>query len=462
MSRAFARALCLAAAVAAVCTPLASGRIHDLTISGDSRAVFSIEDFGFEAGGTLEIDVSNFKATGEGPYKIGFFLEEVGSESESIEFVEKLETEVTTSCPVGGEDDGTLINLSDKGTWKSSGQTLTVAEAGMYLVGFARCMPAESDVSFTLNLKMYNPGGNYLSAGDQPLPSMYLIFCIAHCVMLFCWVFYIRKHATKTQTIHRMMAMLLVFKALSLLFESITFFNVKVFGYPVGWNILYYIFAVLKGVMMFVIVLLVGAGWSLLKPFLSDREKKILMVVLILQVIDNIAIIVVGEMSPGSVAFLRWSDILHLVDIICCCAVLMPIVWSIKHLRQASSADGKAADTLNRLKQFRQFYVIVVGYIYFTRIVVYLMSITLGYSLTWIGPFLSELATVAFFASTGYKFRPDSDNPYLRVRGQDDDEEDDEFGLGDEEDGVPASAPPSSGGGAGVEMTQKKAADEDA
>ena len=37
------------------------------------------------------------------------------------------------------------------------------------------------------------------------------------------------------------------------------------------------------------------------------------------------------------------GDILHLVDIICCCAVLLPIVWSIRHLRQAAGADGKGA-----------------------------------------------------------------------------------------------------------------------
>ena len=42
------------------------------------------------------------------------------------------------------------------------------------------------------------------------------------------------------------------------------------------------------------------------QPFLNDREKKILVIVLSLQVVDNIAIIVVAEMAPGSVAFGRW------------------------------------------------------------------------------------------------------------------------------------------------------------
>ncbi len=63
------------------------------------------------------------------------------------------------------------------------------------------------------------------------------------------------------------------------------------------------------------------------------------------------------------------------VDIICCCAILFPIVWSIKHLREASHTDGKAARNLEKLTLFRQFYVMVVVYIYFTRIVVYLLKV---------------------------------------------------------------------------------------
>lgn len=43
---------------------------------------------------------------------------------------------------------------------------------------------------------------------------------------------------------------------------------------------------------------------------------------------------------------------------------------SIKHLREASQTDGKAARSLHKLTLFRQFYVLVVTYIYFTRIVV--------------------------------------------------------------------------------------------
>jgi hypothetical protein len=39
------------------------------------------------------------------------------------------------------------------------------------------------------------------------------------------------------------------------------------------------------------------------------------------------------------------------VDIICCCAVLFPIIWNIQKLRDESEYDGKAARNLVRLQQ---------------------------------------------------------------------------------------------------------------
>ncbi len=48
-------------------------------------------------------------------------------------------------------------------------------------------------------------------------------------------------------------------------------------------------------------------------------------------------------------------------------------------VQEASSTDGKAAVSLEKLKLFRQFYVMVVCYIYFTRIIVYLLRITVPF-----------------------------------------------------------------------------------
>ena len=113
---------------------------------------------------------------------------------------------------------------------------------------------------------------------------------------------------------------------------------------------------------------------------------------------------------------MTWRDILHLVDIICCCAILFPIVWQIRHLRRAAGTDGKAAHNLLRLTQYREFYVLVVVYIYTTRIAVYLLGATLPYQYTWLQDFFSEMASLIFYTLVGYKFRPADDNPYESLR----------------------------------------------
>ena len=55
-----------------------------------------------------------------------------------------------------------------------------------------------------------------------------------------------------------------------------------------------------------------------------------------MQVCAEVAIVILDENTPASRSWFTWRDILHLVDIICCCAILFPIVWSIKHLRKAA------------------------------------------------------------------------------------------------------------------------------
>lgn len=238
------------------------------------------------------------------------------------------------------------------------------------------------------------------------------------------------------------------------------------------------------------ILTLIGTGWSFFKPFLSDKDKKIIMIVVPLQILDNIALVIVGVDDPGSQGLFTWvslrqereerkekerrekkrkkkkmklrrkstidrrkKDIFRLVDIICCGAILIPIIWSIKHLREASQSDGKgiqrgepslcffflpccnsksesninlscpptnaAARNLQKLHLFRQFYLIVVSYIYFTRIIVYLLDATLEYDLLYLGDVFTELATLTFFLVVGYKFRPVSGNPYFKMEEED-------------------------------------------
>jgi G protein-coupled receptor 107 len=225
-----------------------------------------------------------------------------------------------------------------------------------------------------------------------------------------------------------------------------------------------------QGITLFTVILLIGSGWSFVKPFLSDRERNMILAILVLQVINNIAIVVLTQETEGENAFDKWTAVLHLVDILCCCAVLIPIVWQVNQLEknmeqnQHHDEDGDAQDAnggadrptlydidefddehvtedeleevpINgnssrrtstarppddrlaaKLKLFRSFYLLVVAYIYITRIVVYLFASFLNYRHAWVRYFVVEVVTLIFYCTVGMLFRPMNENPYLHLR----------------------------------------------
>lgn len=303
--------------------------------------------------------------------------------------------------------------------------------AGFYSLVFIRCHGIENHyatVEFQLDIDFHNLGPNYLSAGDMALPAIYMVFSVLFGIATFIWC-YILHNSTKKGTatvysIHYVMATLGVVKALSLLFESIRYHYIALVGASELWSIVYYIFTAIKGVMLFMVILLIGSGWSLMKGYLNDREKSIIFIVLLLQVINNAAMVILDETSPGSKAYLLWRDALHIVDILCCCAILFPVLWSIRHLRQAAEVDGKAAEAKVKLELFRKFYIIVISYVYFTRIAVDLIESSIPFYMLWLGPFCSELASLLFFVSTGLQFQPTAfgANSYTAVDTQDGEE----------------------------------------
>eukprot|EP00249_Psilotum_nudum_P009362 c21882_g2_i1 orf=1-975(-) len=278
-----------------------------------------------------------------------------------------------------------------------------------YTLMFVNCL-SQVKVSMNLRASMYNLEGSsgikdYLSDGQTQLPVLYFCFFLSYLVLGFVWIFVCVKQKNTTHRIHILMGGLVLLKSLYLFSEAEDNAYVKRTGTPHGWDIAFYAFSFLKGVMLFTVIVLVGTGWSFLKPYLQDKEKKVLMIVIPLQVLENIANVVLGETGPFLENWLTWTQLLLLIDVICCCAVLFPIVWSIKHLREAAHTDGKAARNLAKLTLFRHYYIVVVSYIYFTRIVVFTLRTVASYHYVWISELARELATLAFYIFTGYKFR---------------------------------------------------------
>lgn len=387
--------------------------------------------FGFMAGGWVRLEVRKVQLKqnyhkGDGNLAKTFDTEKIGFYITTLTTLEQVEVEMEAQgCmvqdgqyvrPIITFNSPTITEVID-GKRPNATAEVQVKQAGKYMLLFANC-DRSAEVSFHVDVEMFNLNGgekNYLSVGEQELPSMYLSMFLAFCAIGVAWVYMCVKEKQNVHSIHYLMFLLIALRALTLFTQFGMYHFDAVTGDPDGWNIAYYIFTFFRGVMFFTVVVLIGTGWSYLRPFIGEQEKKILVVVIPLQVVANIAIVVLDETSPIRASWVTWQDMLHLVDIICCCAILFPIVWSIKHLREGAETDGKAAANIEKLTLFRQFYILVVIYIYFTRIIVFMLEGMLPYDMKWVAAFTSEMATLAFYVITGLKFQPHQDNKYLRL-----------------------------------------------
>ncbi|XP_075869481.1 protein GPR108 [Nelusetta ayraudi] len=301
---------------------------------------------------------------------------------------------------------------------------------GLYSLRFHYCpnrrAPPSSSYSFTVDVMEKNPGG-YLSAAEMPLSRLYIGMAGVFLTAALLWVYILMKHRYSVFKIHWLMAALAFTKSTSLVFHSINYHFINTEGHRIeGWAVMYYITHLLKGALLFITLALIGTGWAFVKYILSDKEKKIFVIVIPLQVLANVAYIIIESTEEGSSEYNLWKEILFLVDLICCGAILFPVVWSIRHLQEASNTDGKAAMNLEKLKLFRHYYVMIVCYIYFTRIIAILLRVTMPFQWQWCYELLVEVSTLIFFVLTGYKFRPASNNPYLQLPLDEEDVEMDE------------------------------------
>lgn len=283
-------------------------------------------------------------------------------------------------------------------------------------------------VSFDLQVTQKSIGNNFLPIGEMPLPMFYLVDAVVFLSMAGIWMFGVLRGAQRVYLLHHIMTGMLLLKMLSVLVLSVDYHYRNITGHPGGWTVAFFVLNTLKGISLFCVIALIGTGWQFVKPFLTEKDKNIFLIVIPLQVIDNIALVVIDEAIPGMQGWSSWKSLFRLVDIICCMAIIIPIVWSIKHLRDAAATSGKAATNVHKLSTFRNFYLVVLTYIYFTRICMYLFEATLPFRSVWLRDLLMESATITFFVVVGYWFAPEGENPLLKVYDSDEEIDVDEFG----------------------------------
>ncbi|KAB5519801.1 hypothetical protein DKX38_024120 [Salix brachista] len=389
------------------------------------------QKFGFTPTGHVTISVysvsvaSSLNAPNPVSSRLGFFLL---SEESLLQVILEIQ-ENPNFCVLDSHNILSLFTFHDLSPppLSSFNQSYAVTAPNEYSLFFANCAP-ETRVSMSVKTEVYNldrdGSKDYLSAGLTQLPTLFTLYFLAYAGFLGLWIYVCYNNKRSVHRIHLLMSGLLLMKALNLICAAEYKHYVKVTGTPHGWDVLFYIFQFIREVLLFTVIVLIATGRSFL-------QEKVLMAVIPLQVLANIASVVIGETGPFIKDWVTWNQVFLLIDIICCGAIIFPIVWSIRSLRENSKTDGKAARNLAKLQLFRQFYIVVVGYLFFTRAVVFALKTMAAYKYQWVSNAAEETASLVFYVVIFYMFRPVDKNEYFVL--DEEEEEAAELALRDEE-----------------------------
>lgn len=441
---------------AALCVLLAllshvEGRKFTLVLKDETRRYTIVSSFGLLVGGSVSLNVSGWSVKGDVTH-VGMSIHRSSEESTDYILNQPLDDQQCLLTLPNAPNTLTLLMDVDTGAFISDVSNLTdfalellspstdpdtnvtldeglsarfsVTAAGAedyYTTAFHICGGLDAAVSLTITVVEENPE-SFLDAGQSPLPVVYGVCAALFGILSVIWVvvLYRCRDSPTLYKVHWLMLVLVVTKFFSLVLHAVDYHFIKQNGAQTeGWAITYYIINLCRGVLLFVTVLLVGAGYGFIKHVLSQKEKRLFVVVLTLQVISNVSLIVLEETSDGVASRGVWRSIGLLVDLACCAAILFPVIWSIRHLRESSQIDGKAQISLQKLKLFRRFYIMVLVYIYTTRIIVYLIETTISFRYTWTGELLNEVISLAFYTATGYMFSPLPTNEYFLLPTED-------------------------------------------
>ncbi|KAL3523385.1 hypothetical protein ACH5RR_016219 [Cinchona calisaya] len=401
-------------------TKFGSCEIKDVHIVEDSRPLILFEQFGFAPNG--HVDISTKQVTWKSKHQnaklnissMGFFL----VRDESYPHILNESSYTDGFCVLSSMHVKIVFRFNNLAPDSTFNTSVSIEEPDEYNLVFGNCQ-TEFQVSMKVHTEMYNIDDegrpDFLPAGQTSLPRLYFSFFLAYAVKLAIWSFICLKRRLTVHKIHLIMAALLLFKALKMICASEDKMYIRKTGTPHGWDVAFYIFGFLKGVTLFTVIILIGTGWSFLKPYLQEREKGVLMFVIPLQVLENIASVVISETGPVKKAWFTWNEMFLLIDVLCCCIILFPIFWSIGSLKEASRTDGKAAKNLEKLTLFKQFYIVVIAYLYFTRVVVSAIGANINYRYHWVSVAAAEGASLVFYLFIFYNFQPVEKNPYLAV-----------------------------------------------
>ncbi|KAF5296016.1 hypothetical protein FQR65_LT10319 [Abscondita terminalis] len=404
--------------------PIVQSRIHRLFIKNDTRKYIPITKFGFYQGGRLNIQLEKFQSFPHNEHAVfGFSLECTTSMSTRNRYIDN-DPEFCITIDSNGNGDVVYfvmdlarheMKVVYSFNWNGSRQlqssmdtsynvnfsmnVTSSAEEGLYRLYFHNCLHQQEAVNFQIQIIEMN-SWSYLSVEEMPLSFLYIISFVLYILSGTAWILLLRRSKHSVFELHYLMTAVIFVKALSLAFQAINYHMIGRLGRTITtWLLSYYVTYIANDVLLLITLVLIGTGWSFIKHVLLLHDKLIFCAIIPLQILGKVSFVIFNESELSTLSHETWGTVFRVMDFLCCCCILLPVFCSLRHLRQAKGVYGEHY-------LFRNFYIMIVIYIYFTRIVPFLLHTIVSFQYGWLEQALQEIITYIFLLWTGFKFRP--------------------------------------------------------
>ncbi|KAL7603197.1 hypothetical protein Lser_V15G14800 [Lactuca serriola] len=208
----------------------------------------------------------------------------------------------------------------------SFNKSYNVTYPGKYLLYFANCNDL-SLVTMDVRTELYNTDEDgttkdYLSAG-LPHPSLFFRLILMYLCFLVVWIYISLKNQQCFKRIHLLMGVLLVITLVYFLCAMADQHDLQVTGSRHGWHTWFNIFQFMRNLLFFTLIVMIGAGWCIWKPFLQGCEIFTLIIVILLKGWANLTFISIVESGPYNKDWLDLIDKFRFIDVICCLVVFI-------------------------------------------------------------------------------------------------------------------------------------------
>ncbi|KAF8006843.1 hypothetical protein BT93_K0993 [Corymbia citriodora subsp. variegata] len=370
--------------------------IKTLTLTSDPRQIILLHKFAFTHHGQVSISASEVYVTSSSLYaldhsRLGFFL----LPKEALHQVLLEEEQNANYCILNSFYTIPLFTFRDLSPppHRFLNGTYPVNYPSEYSLFFAKCDPV-AHVSMNMHTELFNLDSNgskdYLLNGQSRLILLFIVFSFAFFFLSVLWAYSCYCNMESTNWVHLLITGLINVKTLSLICAGLDMYFVKLTG-------THHVISSL------IIMASIIIGFFFFKPFLQEKEAKVLIVAIMLQVLPNLAfpfVVTMGDARSGVMVLLAS------MSMVCTYTFLVTVGRSIWLLRKAAKTDEKAGMRLANIKEFALYYVLAIGYLYVSAMVAYDLRIVMAYEYHWVSNAVEEGVNLRIFLVMLSLFRP--------------------------------------------------------